>query len=447
MIHSPLFALVLLAQPTPDFAAKADAHVEAYVRQGRFMGSAIVAKDGKVLLAKGYGMANVEHEVPNKSNTKFRLGSITKQFTAVAILQLQEQGKLNVQDPIGKYIPNSPDAWKKVTIHHLLTHTSGVPSYTSTPDYAKQMREASKPLEFIERFKSKPLDFEPGSKHVYSNSGYFLLGIIIEQVSSKTYEAYLKENIFDRADMQDSGYDWDTKILKNRAAGYQRDKETLRNAAYLDMGQPYAAGSLYSTVEDLYRWDRALKTEKILKQDSLKAAWTPALNNYGYGWSMGEIKGDQIAGSHKTIGHGGGINGFSTMMLRLPDDDAFVAVFANMETPDSGRIANELARILLGAKVEAPVERKIAAVSPEILDRYTGKYQLGPMTFTITSAKTHLLVDVTGQGTAVFYPESETKVFTKVVDAQLSFSELKGGKAQIMTLHQNGREMPARRVP
>ena len=238
MITVPLLALSLFAQPATDFAAKADAHIEAYTKQTRFMGSVIVAKDGKILLAKGYGMANLEHEIPNKANTKFRLGSITKQFTAVAILQLQEQGKLNVQDPIGKYVPNSPEAWKKVTIHHLLSHTGGVPSYTSVPEYGKQMREASKPLDFIERFKNKPLDFEPGTKHVYSNSGYFLLGVIVEQVSSKSYEAYLKENIFDKADMQDSGYDWDSKILKNRAAGYQREKGELRNAAFLDMGQP-----------------------------------------------------------------------------------------------------------------------------------------------------------------------------------------------------------------
>ena len=382
-----LLALTFLSQA--DFATKADAHVEAFTKQGRFMGSVIVAQNGKILLSKGYGMANLEHEVPNKANTKFRIGSITKQFTAVAILQLQEQGKLNVQDPISKYIPNSPEAWKKVTIHHLLNHTGGVPSYTSTPDYMVHMRESAKPLDFIERFKNKPLDFEPGTKHVYSNSGYFLLGIIIEQVSSKSYEAYLKEHIFDRADMQDSGYDWDSKVLKNRAAGYQREKDGMRNAAFLDMGQPYAAGSLYSTVEDLFRWDRALKTEKILKQDSLKAAWTPGLNNYGYGWSI-----SKIAGEHKTIGHGGGINGFSTMMLRLPDDDAFIAVFANMETPDSGRIANELARMLLGQTVEPPFERKAITVAPEILERYTGKYQLGPMTFTVKNEKTHLVVEV-----------------------------------------------------
>ena len=146
--------------------------------------------------------------------------------------------------------------------------------------------------------------------------------------------------------MQDSGYDWDSKILKNRAAGYQREKDAMRNAAFLDMGQPFAAGSLYSTVEDLYRWDRVPNSEKMLSRKSLEAAWTPALNNYGYGWSIGKI-----AGEHRTISHGGGINGFSTFMLRLPEDDAFIAVFAKMETPDAGAIAKELALMLLGQNV------------------------------------------------------------------------------------------------
>ena len=381
-----LVAVCLYAQPAADFALKADAHVAAFAEQGRFMGSVLVAKGGKVLLSKGYGMANLEHDVANKPNTKFRLGSITKQFTAVAILQLQEQGKLSVQDSISKYIPNSPEAWTKVTIHHLLSHTGGVPSYTSTPDYVKHMREASKPLDFIERFKNKPLDFEPGSKHLYSNSGYYLLGVIIEQVSGKSYEAYLRTNVFDKADMQDSGYDWDMKILKNRAAGYQKGKDGFKNAEFLDMGQPFAAGSLYSTVEDLYRWDRALYTENILTHKSLEGAWTPVLNNYGYGWSVGKT-----AGEHRTISHGGGINGFSTMMMRLPDDDAFIAVFANMETQDSGRIANELARILFGQNVETPKVRKPVAVAPETLAKYAGKYQVGPMTFEITPAATYFV--------------------------------------------------------
>lgn len=430
------------AQPS-DFNAKADSHIAAYVQQNRFQGAALVAKGGKILLSKGYGLANEEHDIPNKPNTKFRLGSITKQFTAVSILQLQEQGKLNVQDPVSKYIPDSPEAWKKVTIHHLLSHTGGVPSYTSSADYGKRMRESSKPLDFIARFKEKPLDFEPGSKFNYSNSGYFLLGVIIEQVSGKSYETYLRENIFSKLDMQDSGYDWDSTILRNRAAAYDRGPDgKYRNAPFLDMGQPYSAGSLYSTVEDLYRWDRALYTEKVISRKSLDAAWTPVLNNYGYGWIMGKV-----AGEHRVITHGGGINGFSTAMIRLPEDDAFVAVFSNHESPDTGRIGMELARMLLGETVEGPREHKAITVAPEILERYTGKYSLNPnVQFTVTSAQTHLMIEAPGRSAIPAYPETENKVFTKVIDAQFSFSEIRNGKAQVLTLHQGGREQQAKRV-
>jgi CubicO group peptidase (beta-lactamase class C family) len=442
-----LSCLAIFAQSSPsaggDFATKADAHLKAYLDQGKFQGSALIAKGGKILLAKGYGMANEEHDVPNKPNTKFRLGSITKQFTAVAILQLQEQGKLNVKDPIGKYIPNSPDAWKTVTIHHLLTHTSGIPSYTSVPEYGKRMRESSSTLDFLARFKDKALDFEPGSKYTYSNSGYFLLGVIIEQVSGLSYEKYLRQNIFDKVDMQDSGYDWDSTILKNRAAGYSLDKDGKhRNAPFLDMGQPYAAGSLYSTVEDLYRWDRVLNTEKVLSKKSLDAAWTPALNNYGYGWTI-----SKIAGDHRVIAHGGGINGFATTMMRLPEDDAFIAVFSNLESANPGKIGSELARLLLGENVEPPRERKAVNVPAEVLARYAGKYQLGPMVLTVTSEKTHLMAQLTGQPPIQFQPESETKVFTKVVDAQMTFGAIENGKSQTVTLHQGGRDQVAKRIP
>lgn len=438
---APLFGF---AQSSPaDLAARADSHLKAYFEQGRFQGSALVAKGGQILLSKGYGLANEEHDIPNKPNTKFRLGSITKQFTAVAILQLQEQGKLNVQDPVSKYIPNSPEAWKKVTIHHLLSHTGGIPSYTSTPDYVKQMRESAKPLDFMARFKDKPLEFDPGSKYEYSNSGYFLLGIIIEQVASKSYEAYLRENVFSKLDMQDSGYDWDSTILKNRAAGYVRASDGKhRNAPFLDMGQPYAAGSLFSTVEDLYRWDRALNTEKVLSRKSLEAAWTPVRGNYGYGWTMGKT-----ASGRRVISHGGGINGFATMMIRLPDDDAFVAVFSNLETPDAGRIGMELARMAAGETVDTPRVRKAVTVAPAILDRYAGRYELAPgRIFTVTSAQTHLLIQLTGQPAIPAYPESETKVFAKEVDAQISFSQIENAKAQVLTLHQGGRDMPAKRI-
>ncbi len=303
-----------------DIESKAD----AAAKQNQFMGSVLAAKGGKILLKKGYGFANVELEVPNTPQTKFRLGSITKQFTATAILQLAAQGKLSVEDHVSEYIENSPEAWKDITIHHLLTHTSGIPNFTSFPDYETRQRETVTPLELVARFKDKPLDFAPGSKYSYSNSGYEVLGVIIEKVSGEKYETYLKKHIFDPLDMNDTGYDHDTEIIKHRAAGYEQSKDgKLRNADYIDMSIPYSAGSLYSTVEDLYRWDRALYTDKVLGAEWRKKMFTPFLNNYGYGWIV------RGSGADQTISHSGGVNGFRTQIMRVPSEDACVIVLTN----------------------------------------------------------------------------------------------------------------------
>ncbi len=339
----------LAAQAPSDPAAAAD----AYIKAAKIQGSVLLAKGGKVILAKGYGLANIELDVPNKPETKFRLGSITKQFTATAILQLQEKGKLKVSDPVAKYIPGTPEAWSGITIHHLLTHTSGIPSYTNAPDYPSHMREQSgAPLDFIKRFRDLPLEFKPGEKFRYDNSGYFLLGVIIEQVSSLKYEDYLRQNIFDPLQMTSTGYDWPATILKDRASGYSNDSDGKAiNAAFLDMGQPYAAGSLYSTVLDLYKWDRALYTSQVLSTSSLQAAFTPNQFDwgpgikYGYGWGITEMHG------HKAVGHGGGINGFSTVIWRAIEEDATAIVLSNTDAASNvGKAGKELLELLLNSK-------------------------------------------------------------------------------------------------
>ena len=330
--RNALFAVLtvtgaLAAQSTSELAVKAD----AYIKAAGIQGSVLLAKNGKVILAKGYGLANIELDVPNKPETKFRLGSITKQFTAASILQLQEKGKLKVDDPISKYIPGTPAAWSGITIHHLLTHTSGIHSYTDDVGYPAHMRDkTATPLDFIQRFRDRPLDFAPGEKFHYDNSGYFLLGVIIEQVSGVKYEDYLRRNIFEPLRMEATGYDWPTTILKDRASGYSKGvggKEI--NADFLDMGQPYAAGSLYSTVLDLYKWDRALYTTRILSAQSIHSAFTPNKYDwaegikYGYGWGIAQVHG------HTAVGHGGGINGFSTVIWRAIEEDATSIVLSN----------------------------------------------------------------------------------------------------------------------
>lgn len=425
-----------------DLAAKLDRVVVTYQKNRNFLGSALVAKGGKILFEKGYGMANIELDVPNTPDTKFRLGSITKQFTATSIMQLQEQGKLSVNDLACKYVDGCPDPWKTITIHQLLTHTSGIPSYTSA-EFMKapeHVRTPLKPVEVLMLTKDKPLEFEPGSKWNYDNSGYIFLGVIIEKVSGEKYADYLKKHIFGPLDMQNSGYDDTKSIVKNRASGYQPGPDGLVNSDYIDMSLPYAAGSLYSTVRDLYRWDRALYTEKVISKASMQKMFTEEKNNYGYGWSLGPMV------NHKQIGHGGGIFGFVTYIARFPDDDAFVVVLSNSVAGNSQGVASALAGTLFGEKVDLPGEKKAISLDSKILDRYAGVYQVGPMTVTVTNEDGHLMVQPKGQAKLEAFASSETDFFLKPVDAAFTFVLGEDGKAKEIQLKQGGGAMAGKRV-
>lgn len=341
----PAFGL-LLGQPK-DFTTEADKLVSGYVEQNKFSGTVLVAKDGKPLFRKGYGWANREWKVPNGPESKFRLGSITKQFTATAILQLVEAGKLKLDDPISKYYLSSPPVWSKITIHHLLTHTSGIPSYTSIPGFfGKESMTDRTPAEIVKLTQDMPLEFQPGEKFKYDNSGYILLGYVIEKVSGQKYADYLQEHIFGPLGMRDSGYDSSQEIIPHRAAGYNYTGSRWVNAPYLAMSLPYAAGSLYSTGDDLLTWDQALYAHKPLSPASLDKMFTPNLENYGYGWFITKEF------NRKMESHGGGINGFNTVITRYPDDRVTVIVLGNMNTSAIGPIAKGLSALMFGEKVE-----------------------------------------------------------------------------------------------
>lgn len=330
-----------------------DEYFNACVKIGKFSGSVLIAKDRNILASKGYRMANYEHDVPNTPQTKFRLGSMTKQFTAAAIMQLQEQGKLNVEDSIDKYIPDYPNG-DRITLHHLLTHTSGIPNLTSFPEHRKTIMIPSPVEKTILRFKNKPLEYAPGEQFKYSNSGYLLLGYVIEKVSGKTYEDYLEENIFHPLNMVNSGYDHHSTVLKNRAEGYHLTKDGLINAPYVAMSMPHAGGALYSTVEDLFLWDQALNTEKILKKSSLEKMFTPFKGNYGYGWRIDSIFG------HKRIHHFGSIFGFQTHIARYVGDNTLVVFLCNQRPINTKKISEDLAAIVFGKPYKLPKKDKTA---------------------------------------------------------------------------------------
>lgn len=364
------FALAVLAVATfqtsiygQDKAAKIDQLISLYAKYGQFNGAALVADNGKIVYEKGVGLANMEWNIPNTPDTKFRLGSITKQFTATLVLQLVEQGKIKLDGKLIDYLPDyRKDTGAKVTIHNLLSHTSGIPSYTSLPGFFQNVsRNPFTVDDFIKKYASGDLEFEPGTKFVYDNSGYFLLGAIIEKVTGKPYEQVLQENIFDPAGMKNSGYDhWGT-ILNKRATGYSRTSRGYQTAPYLDMSIPYAAGSLYSTVEDLYLWDQALYGEKILSAKSKEMMFKPNLNNYGYGFVITKAT---LAPPTKlavpVIEHNGGINGFNTSIVRMTNDKRLIVLLDNAEDGQYlDRIALGLMSVLYDQPYESP-KRSIA---------------------------------------------------------------------------------------
>jgi len=322
-----------------------------YQEYGKFNGSVLIADQGKVVYKKGFGMANMEWDIPNAPNTKHRLGSITKQFTAMLILQLRAENKLDLHAPITKYLPNYPKGnGDKITTHHLLSHTAGLPNYTSFPNFFKEeSRNYYTPDEFVEKFAKKDLEFTPGEKFNYSNSGYFLLGVIAEKITGKTYEQLLQENIFSPLNMKDTGYDNHGEILKNRATGYEQNGNGFANSKFLDMSIPYAAGSMYSTVEDLYLWDQALYTTKLLPQKYMDLYFKPYIpafgnNYYAYGWGIGTDKIGNTKKSVDVISHGGGINGFNTKISRTISDKSLIVLLNNT----GGAPLNELTRAIRG---------------------------------------------------------------------------------------------------
>jgi CubicO group peptidase (beta-lactamase class C family) len=437
------FAIVLLVAcgGWAQDVARMEQVIQSYSTNRQFMGSVLVAKGTDVLLSKGYGSANLEWDVPNTPATKFRLGSLTKQFTAASILLLQERGKLNVQDPVKKYMADAPAAWDKITIYHLLTHTSGIPSFTGFPEYAKWEPFATTPTEEVARFRDKPLDFAPGEKWSYSNSGYVLLGYLIEKITGGSYEKFVRDNIFTPLGMQDSGYDSNSAVIARRAAGYSQGKDGLENAGFVHMTIPFSAGALYSTTGDLLKWEQGLFGGKLLSAASLETMTTPFKNNYACGLAV------ETRGGRKVIEHGGGIEGFATSLTYYPDDKLTVVVLGNVNGMAPTEIVAKLSAIAHGEAVKLQTEHKEITVDPKVLARYVGTYELAPGAKMLITLEGNQLSEKLGeQETFPIFPESETMFFLKVVDAQIEFAKDSSGAVTHLVLHQGGRDQKAPRI-
>lgn len=549
-----------------ELARTLDETISAFHAAQAFNGAVLVAKGDDVLLSKGYGTAVMEWDIAVTPDTRFRIGSVTKQFTAAIILKLEEAGRIDLQAKLRTYIPDYPSSQAdRITIHQLLTHTSGLPSYTELPRFMEERtRRAFAPDSMFAEFAHLPLEFEPGSAWNYSNSGYFVLGAVIERVTGKPYDRVLREMLLDPLGLRASGYEHNEDVIEHMAGGYVRMPGGMRRAAWLDASVPYAAGMMYATVGDLYRWTRALHAGQVFsKSETLEQMTTPVMENYGYGLAMHTVKAGER--EWRVVEHGGGIFGFSSSLQYFPEEEYTIVVLDNTQgrpgqvaaalfnvlhglpvVPPKSPIAAELHRVIdaegidaaearyaalrsgegerwefgeqqlnslgyvylqdgrtdialrvfklnidaypeawntydsygealavAGRKQEAiesyqkalslnpgagtakaalkklgvVVEEQQLVLSAEIQDRYIGKYQLAPsFVLEITREGPQMYAQATGQSRVEIYPSSETKFYLTVVDAQITFDVDGTNPAPGLTLHQGGRNMPAKRM-
>lgn len=348
----------LIAAPIQanDKVNKIEKLMAQYHDYGQFNGTILVAENGKVIFKKGYGYANMDWDIPNMPDTKFRIGSITKQFTSMLIMQLVEDGKIKLDGKLTDYIPEyRHDTGDNVTIHHLLTHTSGIPSYTNIPGVWTDSSKIHYEMDYmIKHLHSGDLEFDTGSEYKYNNTGYYLLASIIEKVSGESFENNLVERILKPLKMENSGVERNERILKNKADGFLKRGKQLVNDPYFYLPNALGAGDMYSTVEDMYLWDRALYTDKLLSKKYIKKMFTPYLEDYAYGWVINKMQLGEQADSVNLVWHNGGINGFNTGFFRIIDDEHTIIVFNNTGGIDEYGICQAITNILYNMSYDMP---------------------------------------------------------------------------------------------
>jgi CubicO group peptidase (beta-lactamase class C family) len=421
--------------------------LQAHFETGQFMGSVLVARGDEILYSGGYGMANLEHNVPNTPETIYRLASLTKQFTAAAILQLQEQGLLDINDTVDRYLPGYPHG-DEITIYQLLNHTSGIPDYEFL-ESRMVYRNAVSLDALMAKFSDLPFDYTPGSQFKYSSSGYVILTAIIEKVSGQSYADYLAEHIFQPLGMEATRYDNADTILPGRASGYTWDGDAYHNAEFFDMSNAAGAGGLVSTVGDMYKWDHALYTDAVLSAAAREAYFAPSVRmeegmSSAYGWRIMDTP------EHTLAVHGGEINGFVTFVIRDPATQLYVIVLSNVENPAAVDVAQGLAAIAYGEPYDMPGQPpavEVVEVDPAVLQKYAGSYQFSAdMTFTITAEASHLFAEVPNLPKFEIFPTSETDFFAKIADIKLHFEVGADGAVTELVIHEGGQEKHAAKV-
>lgn len=356
MTRKCIFFLLLIIAVSKSFsqskARQLDTLMQGFFNKQQFNGAALVAEKGNVVYKKGWGLANMVWKIPNSPSTKFNIGSVTKPFTAMLVMQLVEKGSIRLEVPLTAYLPYYPNSdGGRITVHHLLTHTSGIPDYANFSTYAQFCREVQSPKEFIKIFADSSLEFTPGTQFSYSNSNYYLLGMIIEAVTGKPYARVLQENILTPLGMNHTGYDTQEQIVTRKATGYEKKGKEIIQAPFLHMSVPFAAGAMYSTVEDLWLWEQALQQRKLLTQKSWELLFAKhtksfAHFHYGYGWLTGNQPIGNTKDSVPVIFYSGDINGFTSLFMRLPQTNSLIILINNTGGAPLFDISNGIIAIL-----------------------------------------------------------------------------------------------------
>jgi D-alanyl-D-alanine carboxypeptidase len=421
-----------------DYAEAAAELIAPFVAADLFAGDVLVAKNGEQLLRQGFGLAHREWNVAHRATGKFRLGSLTKQFTAAAILQLMERGLLGLNDEIARHYPQAPAAWRDVTLMHLLTHTSGIPSYTSIPGFFQSMAHIDRtPREIIALTENEPLDFAPGTKFKYNNGGYVILGQVIERLSSQAYEDYVRENILEPLGLAGTGYEHIETIIPQRVPGYRTRNGEIENAAYLAMSLPYAAGAIYSCVDDLLAWQRALAAAKPISAASRDLMFADHGEGYGFGWGI------QRQFSRRQFVHAGGINGFSVVLGHYPDDDLTLILLANIQAAPVQKIARDLAALYFGIAQE----ESDMVLDAALLADYVGVYRLGAdRILRVTQDGARLFLETQEHGRQELAAQDDHNFVGKMIDWEIRFEADGVEQASRVILRRNGKEQSGARI-
>lgn len=432
----------------PDATLRAaDKYMRAQAIASSFSGAVLIARHGKVVFSGGYGDADIEHGVRNDTRTRFRIGSVTKSLTAILVLKLQEDGALRVTDPICKYFEPCPPQWAALTIHHLLSHTSGIVNLNADEDVLVREAQPATRDQVFARFRDAPLRFPPGEKFEYSNSNYHLLGAIVEKVTGQTFGEALAQRVLVPAGMIDTFMDSASAPTERVAIGYRpTDDGELKPDVRADPTWLFAAGGVFSTAQDLLRLGEALKGERLLTAPSKTLMWTPVQGDYGYGWNVRAAAPETL--NRRVRMHSGRSQGYTACFVQFVDDDVTGIVLSNNVMADTCIIIKDLAAIELGEAYSIPIARRAIKVDHAVLDRYAGRYHWSEgYTLVISREGDLLIARLDGLPDHYqLYPESSTRFFLKTIDVVADFQAKRSGAVAGLVIRSPTQEFVAKRL-